>query len=134
LLAPYNGSIAKIQKYLELNSLRPQNPNLFTFSLKNPTPDSPLRWALTKMDLAELLLALSHARVLRTSFVTQRTPPANPAAAAAVVPAPLPILSVNCKILKYNLLRKRGVSVFNPPLLSNPLKISTLHFTPLVPS
>jgi len=76
LLAPYNGSIAKIQKYLELNSLRPQNPNLFTFSLKNPTPDSPLRWALTKMDLAELLLALSHARVLRTSFVTQRTPPA----------------------------------------------------------
>ena len=45
---------------------RLDKPDLFTFSLKNPTPDSPLRWALTKMDLAELLLALSHARVLRT--------------------------------------------------------------------
>ena len=44
---------------------RLDKPDLFTFSLKNPTPDSPLRWALTKMDLAELLLALSHARVLR---------------------------------------------------------------------
>ena len=61
-------------------------------------------------------------------------PPANPAAAAAVVPAPLPISSVNCKTLKYNLLHKRGVSVFDTPLLSNPLKISTLHFTPLSPS
>jgi len=39
-------------------------------------------------------------------------------------------LSVNCKILKYNLLRKRGVSVFNTPLLYNQLKISILHFTP----
>ena len=44
------------------------------------------------------------------------------------VPALLP--SVNCKILKYNLLRKRGVSVFNTPLLHNRLKISILHFTP----
>ncbi len=37
--------------------------------------------------------------------------------------------SVKCKLLKYNLLSKRGVLVFDTPLLSNPLKISTLHFT-----
>ena len=67
---------------------------------------------------------------LCTSFVTPRPPPANPAAAAAVVPAPFPILSVKCKMLKHNLLRKRGVSVFDTPLLRNPLKISILHFTP----
>ena len=66
---------------------------------------------------------------LRTSFVTPRPPPANPAAAAAVVPAPLPILSVNCKTLKYNLLHKRGVPVSDTPLLHNQLKISILHFT-----
>ena len=45
---------------------RLEKPDLFTFSLPDATPDSPLRWAVTKMDLAELLLALNHARVLRT--------------------------------------------------------------------
>ena len=62
-------------------------------------------------------------------FLRQPTP-----AAFSTAPALLPISSVNCKTLKYNLLRKRGVSVFDTPLLSNPLKISTLYFTPSVPS
>ena len=45
---------------------RLEKPDLFTFSLPDATPDSPLRWRLTKMDLAELLLALNHARALST--------------------------------------------------------------------
>ena len=56
-----------------------------------------------------------------------------PSAATLTTPAPLPISSVKCKMLKYNLLHKRGVSVFDTPLLCNQLKISTLHFTPLSP-
>ena len=48
-------------------------------------------------------------------------------------PALLPISSVKCKMLKHNLLRKRGVSVFNTPLLYNPFRISALHFTPRRP-
>jgi len=48
-------------------------------------------------------------------------------------PAPHPISSVKCKMLKHNLLRKRGVSVFDTLLLCNTLKISILHFTLLVP-
>ncbi len=57
-----------------------------------------------------------------------------PSAATLTTPAPLPISSVKCKMLKYNLLHKRGVSVFDTPLLRNQLKISTLHFTPLSPA
>ena len=34
-------------------------------------------------------------------------------------------------MLKYNPLHKRGVSVFDTPLLCNTLKISALHFTPI---
>ena len=67
---------------------------------------------------------------VRTSFVTPRLAAGKPRGSGRGGPAPLPILSVNCKILKYNLLRKRGVSVFNTPLLHNQLKISILHFTP----
>ena len=49
-----------------MNLRRLEKPDLFTFSLPDATPESPLRWGVNKMDLAELLLALNHARVLRT--------------------------------------------------------------------
>ena len=77
--------------------------------------------------------ALPSSPLVPSPFALPSSPNAPPSPFPTTL-APLPISSVNCKTLKYNLLRKRGVSVFDTPHLLNPLKISTLHFTPLGPS